>query len=212
VSSQPVGAGQHVCEGAHDGPPLQPPTHFDAVQLVPGKHAMPQPPQLRLSRVSSTHDVPQHESGGGQLGPPGPPHPGVLQIPATHEAPAAHACPHDPQLSGSVCVLTSQPSPALRSQSANPGSQLPIAHLLAVHAGVACGSGGQTFPHPPQLFTSPERLSHVALQHVSPGGHPPVPHGPAHKPPLHDDPVGHVVPHDPQCVGSVSRFVSQPSL
>jgi hypothetical protein len=182
------------------------------VQLVPGPHTVPHPPQLNGSRSSSTHVVPQHDSGGGHVGPPGPPHPGALQIPPMHEAPTAHACPHDPQLSGSLFVATSHPSPTNPSQSAKPGLQLPMMHLLALHAGVAFGSGGQTRPHAPQLFTSLERLSHAVLQHVRPGGHPPVPHGPPQIPPVHALPGGQNVPHDPQFLASVSRFVSHPSV
>src|SRR5579884_762675 len=47
--------------------------------------------------------------------------------PAEHVAPVAQACAQPPQLFGSVARLASQPLAGLRSQSAKPASQVPMA-------------------------------------------------------------------------------------
>lgn len=119
--------------------------------------------------------------------------------------------PHAPQLLRSLSRLASQPSVSVRLQSAKPTAHDEMAHLLEVQVTLACGTGPQTFPHPPQLFGSPDVFAHVAPQHVWLGGHvPPPPHAPTHTPPEHDSPVAHARPQPPQLRTSLSVFVSQP--
>jgi hypothetical protein len=118
---------------------------------------------------------------------------------------AGHAnwAPHPPQLFGSVVVLTSQPLPALPSQSANGALQEPTPQALLLQPGVPFATAGHTVPQPPQLFLSvlvsthaPPPLRVLALQSV------PELHEPTHWPPVHASvpPVGalQLFPQTPQ--------------
>jgi len=63
------------------------------VQLCPGLHCLPQPPQFFGSTSTLTQALSQE-----LVSPPQP------QAPLRHEAPAPHSLPHAPQFEGSVLV------------------------------------------------------------------------------------------------------------
>jgi len=71
------------------------PTH-----VLPVAHALPQPPQLPLSDVVSTHAPPQEVKPLPQP---------ALQVPALHTSVAPHAVPQIPQFFGSDDVSTQVP-------------------------------------------------------------------------------------------------------
>jgi hypothetical protein len=86
-------------------------------------------------------------------------------------------------------------------------------HVLALHVGVAFGSGGHTFPHRPQLFGSDEVIAQIAPQHSVPSGHiVPPPHRGTQRPPEHTRSPAHARPHEPQFTLSDTRSVSQPFI
>jgi hypothetical protein len=114
-------------------------------------HAWPQDAQLFASLVVSTQVVPLHSVGAV------PGHPDTHEyIPedARHTGvPPLHAEPvHAPQCAARV-RLVSQPFEATPSQSAYPARQDPMAQAPPLHVALALASA-QTWPHPPQLFTS----------------------------------------------------------
>jgi hypothetical protein len=104
------------------------------VPLGTSPQTMPQPPQFRLSELSTAHVAPQQDSPLGHVsfGPQGP-----TQIPPEHDSPVAHALPQAPQFLASLPVLTSQPSWTRPSQSAKPGLHPESEHALAVQAAIA---------------------------------------------------------------------------
>jgi hypothetical protein len=131
----------------------------------------------------------------------------------TQLAPAAQRTLHPPQLFTSPPRFTSQPLPTMPSQFANPREHAPMLHVLELHEGVAFGSGGQTLPHMPQLFTSDEVIAHDDPQHCVPGGHiAPEPQRGTHRPAEHTRSPGHARPHEPQFRLSDWRSVSQPFI
>ena len=64
------------------------------------------------------------------------------------------ARPQKPQLLWSEVVFTSHPSANAASQSANPGSQVPMWHTPATHVSVAVFGSEQMWPQVAQLFGS----------------------------------------------------------
>src|SRR4051812_22991512 len=94
----------------------------------------------------------------------------LVHAPFTHTGMfIGHFMPQAPQLFASLVVFTSQPSPRLLSQSANPTRHLSNTHWLFTHLLIAPGMlqawqvqpplmhtrpCGQTTPHAPQLFLS----------------------------------------------------------
>ena len=106
-----------------------------------------------------------------------------------HATPAAHACPHVPQLPRSRVGSTQKPP-----QSIAGATQV---HVLAtqsfppVHA----------TPHAPQLAGSVVVSMHEPLQFVDPVGHVAT-HVPVEQSGVEPE---HAVPQAPQCVGSVCR-------
>jgi hypothetical protein len=107
VSSHP--SGQHVSDPVQAGPPLHVVVDWQRLpaQVSPGGHTMPQPPQLVgslcvLVQPSAQHVwVPVHAGSPWQLIPP-------WQTLSMQVWPGAQACPHTPQLAGSLEV-SSQP-------------------------------------------------------------------------------------------------------
>jgi hypothetical protein len=127
--------------------------------------------------------------------------------------------PQVPQLLGSFCRFTSQPSIALPLQFAKPGTQDVKVHTPPMHAGpVVFGRGVHTKPQLPQLFGSAcvftsQPSTKFPLQFANPGRQAPNPH----TPPMH---VGlvvfgrgvHTKPQLPQLFRSVCVLISQPSI
>jgi hypothetical protein len=161
-----------------------PPTHAE-----PGMHALPQPPQLRVSVCVSLHPVMQHVWPKLHVGPPL--HPIGWHMPLRHPAPGAHALPQPPQLRGSL-VVSLQPVaqhvwPKLHvgppSQPIG-GWQLPPTHAEP---------GAQALPQPPQLRTSLVVSLHPVMQHVCDPVHvgPPLQPVGWQLPPTHAAPPAH---------------------
>jgi hypothetical protein len=71
--------------------PVPEQVHEPLLQISPGPHVMPQPPQSSGLVMVSTHDPLQSVCVVPQP-----------QLPFVHARPAAHALPHEPQWSGSV--------------------------------------------------------------------------------------------------------------
>jgi hypothetical protein len=88
-------------------------------------------------------------------------HPPISQTPAVQVDDAfgnTQLLPQPPQLNILVRRLTSQPSPVMLLQLANPPVHELIVQTPPVHAAVALGYGPQTFPHEPQLAVVVKRL------------------------------------------------------
>jgi len=176
--------------------------------LVPfgtSPQTMPQPPQFRLSELSTAHVAPQQDSPLGHVsfGPQGPTH-----TAPEHCSPAAQAFPHPPQLLGSLLVSTSQPSCTWWSQSANPGKHPASSQVLAAQPAMAFTKGPHTSPHPPQLLGSVVVSTQSGPQHDRPLAHAlPLPQKPTQRKLSHCSPLGHsaLVRHCTQ----VPSFVSQ---
>lgn len=174
-------------------------------QLSPAGHALPQAPQLLLSawRLASQPlaGLPSQSAKPGK------------QVTIWHFPPvhigiplfAEQAFPQAPQLLRSFWILVSQVAVRYPLQLAKPALQVPTVHWPPKQMPVPFGTGGQTFPQAPQLFTSLPRLVQVPLQAVCPAGQV-VWHAPFE----HCMPPGHALPHAPQLLESVCRFVSQP--
>ena len=131
--------------------------------------------------------------------------------------PTEQSLPHPPQLSGSLPVLTSQPSAWLALQSVQPVAhaywQLELAQPVTV---MFVGSVAEHWlPQLPQfcgsvavLVSQPSRL--LELQSTQSPVHAPIAHEPdSHEPAALAYRVVQSLPHDPQLV-SVVMFVSQP--
>lgn len=141
----------------------------------------------------------------------------TVQAPALQAAVAfarLHTLPHPPQLAGSELTLTSHPSVASPSQSAQPASHDAIEHVLELHEAVAW-AGAQMFAHAPQLRTSDEMLTSQPstawpLQSAYPGWQLAITHRPAWQ-----DGVAFSseqgLAQVPQLFPSVARLISQPS-
>jgi hypothetical protein len=207
MSVQPVW--QHCSTPVQTGPPLHdiggvhtPPTH-----VSPVAQTSPHPLQFFGSVLVSVHPLGQHCSTPVQTGPP-------LQVAAalqtapTHVSPGAQAMPHPPQLSGSVSMSVhplaqhcSAPRHGGWPLHVVPGMQLLSEHWLP---------GGQTSPHPPQLFGSVVVSVHPSAQHCSMpshGGRPLQETLLVQTPPEHVAPGGQTSPHPPQLSGSLSTSV-----
>ena len=122
-----------------------------AAALANGPHTRPQAPQFCRSNTrlasqplgSILSQLPKPASHG----------------PMTHWAPTHNGLEfcaatqrelHEPQLSASVFVFTSQPSPAIMLQSASGRTQSPTPHTPAMQVGPPPAGTGQLFPHRPQ--------------------------------------------------------------
>jgi hypothetical protein len=125
----------------------------------------------------------------------------------------AHTLPQLPQSLGLFCVLISQPSAGLWSQSAYPALQLVIVQLPAVQPAVPFASV-QTFPQEPQSFT----LVPVATSHPSTGSPSQFPNPGKQLATVHL-PIAHpgtafgreqAKPHAPQSLGLFCVSISQP--
>jgi hypothetical protein len=139
------------------------------------------------------------------------------QAPAEHAAVALvrgeHAVPQAPQFARSRVVSTSQPLPALASQSAKPALQLATPHAPAAHDPDAL-AGAQAIPQPPQWarlvrVSASQPFVAVASQSAKPAAQPATPHAPA----AHD-PVAFAgaqpIPQPPQWARLVAVSTSQP--
>jgi hypothetical protein len=127
-----------------------------------------------------------------------------------------HWVPQPPQFARSLPpVFTSQPSLTVPLQLVQPGSQLEIAQLPVLQAGVACGVV-QVRLHAPQLFRSFETFTSQPsvgelLQLAKFGLHEATPHAPATQlgvPLL----AAQLRLHAPQLLRSVLVLISQPSF
>ncbi len=143
--------------------------------------ASPQSPQFAGSTAvfaqSALAPVPQVRSGDPQVAP---------QAPPEQSCPAVQAVPQPPQCALSVPVLTSQPLPGSRSQSAYPIAQDATAHAPPTQLALAWGSA-QARPHAPQCASLAWRLvSHpspaVPLQSPAPWLHRTTVHAPIAQP------------------------------
>lgn len=177
-------------------------THALLRQMPALPQAIPQRPQLFGSEVVLTSQP--FVVFASQLAKPAL-HSAIAHAPAVHVAVALgneHVLPHTPQLFTLVCVLTSQPLLAIRSQSAKPALQLAIAHAPAVQVLTAFASA-HVRPHAPQLdrllFTSiSQPFVATRSQSRKPGLHPTTPHTPSVQ---LTSALGsaHVRPQPPQC-------------
>jgi hypothetical protein len=115
-----------------------------------------------------------------------------------------HECPHDPQLATSSGRCTSQPSVGTVLQSAKPARHA-NPHVLAAHAGLACGLGEQLIEHAPQFVGSVVVSTHTPLQTECGGAQ--------HTPLMHISPavVLHAFPHEPQFIASVWKLRQIPA-
>jgi hypothetical protein len=199
---------QHERLGGHIGPPLHVSVHMPPMQPEPGGHVMPQPPQLLGSLVVSEQPDMQHENPGGH----GPPLQPETHIELMHWPPGGHAMSQPPQLFGSLVGSTQ----TLLQRIWTPGQTclpqvLPEQQAPPMHDVVP---GGHVSPQPPQLFRSLLVSTHVDPQHVKPGEQPIcwqfIVFG-LHTPAMHAAFGPHALPQKPQLLGSVTRFVSQPS-
>jgi hypothetical protein len=139
-----------------------------------------------------------------------------LHAPPAHAAPAwakLHDCPHPPQWASDVAVSTSQPLPALMSQSSRPTLHMLMPHMPARHTGVPPGAM-QTVAHEPQwvsstwVFTSQPSAA-IMLQSAKPALHMPT----AQRPIAHAAvalATRHAKLHPPQLFASVRMSTSQP--
>ena len=135
---------QSVRPDGHTPPsmPVTAPAHVPPPHVCPGKHARPQPPQLLVSRETSTQAPPHAICPLGQRGPasPGVTAPSgdtlpsmllsIAHAPITQTRPVGHARPQPPQWSGLV----------IGSMHALPHGIIPTPQLPP--SGVAPPSGG----------------------------------------------------------------------
>jgi hypothetical protein len=115
----------------------------------------------------------------------------VWQAPPTQTPVPVHACPHDPQLLGSVSRLASQPSLATPLQLPVFGLHEATPHAPPRQKAVALGRL-QTFAQPPQLSGSTSVSIQTPEQSFSGGAHDAV-----HVPIVQVSPAEHAVPADP---------------
>jgi hypothetical protein len=141
----------------------------------------------------------------------------TVQMPPVHAANAfgtLQTWPHVPQLFESPAVEVSHPVAGFMSQSVKPGSHVPTAHRPFTHIAVPLAMLHFTL-QPPQLFGSfwvsvSQPSETVLLQSLEPKLHIPI----AHVPLLQAGTafgVMHALPQEPQLLGVVFVFVSQPS-
>lgn len=129
-----------------------------------------------------------------------------------HVCADVHALPHERQFIA-VPSGVSQPSDGRRLQSANPGSQRTIEHVLVTHEAVALAKA-HGWPQAPQLARSLSSDSHpsagIALQSAVPATHRNV-HAPAEQTGVELGRLRHALPQAPQCSTLLARSTSQPS-
>jgi hypothetical protein len=125
-----------------------------------------------------------------------------------------HAWPQPPQLPVEVVVFTSHPLPAMPSQSAYGGVQLPMAQVPFEHVAVAFGTL-HTVPQAPQWFVSDCRFVSQPFAGLPSQSPKPGLHAIVQEPPLHDGvPLVALqgLPQAPQLAALVARFVSHPFI
>ena len=115
-------------------------------------HAPPQRPQLVLLSREVSQPLRALPSQSPKPGLQARPHTPLAQV-GEPLASAGHARPHMAQLPADARTLTSQPLPALPSQSAKPVAQVSPQRPIA-HVAVALGPAAQAFAHAPQCATS----------------------------------------------------------
>jgi hypothetical protein len=161
--------------------------HTPATHACPVVHAVSHPPQCKGSVWVSEQESPHCVWRPGQLD--------------THmlfeQSPASQVTPHPPQLLLSLWMFR-QVCPPSAPQSACP---LGHTHTPAVHFSLPA----QTLPHVPQLVLSVETFVQAwpasPPQRVLPPGQLAV-----QLPLTQASPVAHVVPHEPQFLGSIFVF------
>ncbi len=177
---------------------------------VPGSWHPPLPGDVHVAPVGR-HTPPQFDCPAGQL---------CTQTLATHAAEppagAAHVLPQRPQWAVVVRVSTSQPLPAMPSQSAKPGLHAPTAHALAAQAAVPFETE-QRLPQRPQLPVSARRstsqpLAGLPSQSAKPVSQRPTPHTPPVQSTVACGRAAQGRLHAPQFITSVAVRVSQPLL
>lgn len=121
-------------------------------QRCPEPQRLPHIPQLlRSTFVSTSHPVAKLPSQSRHV----PVQVAIVHAPmlqptvATDMPVVGQAMPHVPQLAGSVRMSTSQPLPAIMSQSRRPVTHV-NPHVAAMHLAVAPAGIGQAVPHMPQ--------------------------------------------------------------
>src|SRR5437773_361086 len=129
-------------------------------------HVPPHVPQLRRSlrrSVSQPFSARLSQS-------PNPTLHANVHAPSLHAPPALRAPVQErlqpPQLRGLSAVPTSQPLPTFRSQSAKPGSHVPMLHLPRRQPAVPWSGAPHALPQPPQFFGSLKASKQPPLQHV----------------------------------------------
>jgi hypothetical protein len=164
-----------------------------AEQISPEGQVSPQPPQSAGSVAKFVQNAlaPEpHASGSAGRQP---------QLPPAQAWPPGQTFPHAPQSAGSVAKLVQiAVAPVPHASGCEAGhEQLSLTHAWPP---------GQTFPHAPQLLESSESVA----QYVGASGG----HGVCvdeqvctQDPLLQTCPDAHVVPHEPQLVGSVANRV-----
>jgi hypothetical protein len=186
--------------------------HTPRAQVAMPHPLLQRPQWVLLSSVFTSHPLSAMPS---QSAKPGSQR-AIVQAPIAQPAIALarrHARPHMPQLSASAAVLDSHPVVGSMSQSAKPALHRSMAHAPIEHVPSAL-RGAHARAHTPQwvllarrsvsqpfavfMSQSPKPTSQRNVQR--PDSHAAV----AFAPPMH------VVPHRPQCMGSVSVLVSQP--
>ena len=163
---------------------VSPPPHVQMplTQLPPMAHCLLQALQLMLSVVRSTQAPLQLVSDW----PASVPVHVVTHAPLLQTCPAAHATPHPPQLSGSLC--TAVHAPPLHAIPPFGHSHWPATH---------CRPAAQRALHPPQFALSLWTSMHAPL-------HSTLPFGQTHVPAVQDWPGAHFAPHAPQLFGSAT--------
>jgi hypothetical protein len=177
--------------------------HTPAQSVVPVGHAQallthtrlppqtcPQKPQLVLSLVRFTHELPHRASPD--------PH-AAEHCPMLHASPPMQPFPHDPQFAALDC----------KSAHTNPGPPLPMvmqAVSPAGHMHAPCMQGapvGQAFPQAPQLAFDVCRSTHVMPPRPPMHAVSPVEQPCTQLPVVHMLSPGHRLPQPPQFLGSV---------
>jgi hypothetical protein len=97
----------------------------------------------------------------------------VVHAPAVQLCPAAHTCPHAPQLLGLVKRLVSQPSAIMPLQLPKPALHVAREQRPPTHDEFAFGEE-HTWPHPPQLRTSVVTVVQTPPHKLWPAGQPGV--------------------------------------
>jgi len=137
-------------------------------------HTTPQPPQSVSvsSAVSQPFDAIMSQSAKPRS------HAATAHDPLRQAGVAcgsAHALPHAPQLATDEPRSTSQPLPAIMSQSSNPVRHTDP-HRLAVQVAIVSGGVGHAMPHAPQWVGLDARSTQLPAQSVGVGSLHPLTH------------------------------------